>query len=248
MLSPPGHPGGAASCPIPGTGSHLPWQGAPSWGSLFHSISLQAAEPGQQSLSCVWGNGQCLLVAPLLHTLVQLVLVLLGAGVALAVMAQGCPGVLGAGHSTGDSSTSRVQKRGLTTRAPNSREEEGAVQSCPTDTCILGSSQGKASAQQSTLCAGPGLTSPSPRAGQKQSVIPINSRDKEMEEGDSPTSPSSLPIHAPRDRAGTGTVPHSPEPLWLWLAALQPSSWHSSTAEHSTEGRSRSRGEFCERW
>lgn len=120
------------------------------------------------------GSHRCLLVAPLLHSLVHLVLVLLGAMVAMAVMAQGCPGVLGAGHSPGESSTSRVQKTGPTTRAPNAREEAGAVQSCPTDTsCISGSIQGKASAQQSTLCVGPVRTSPSPRAGQKQGIIQI---------------------------------------------------------------------------
>lgn len=37
-----------------------------------------------------------------------------------------------------------------------------------------------------------------------------------------PPSPGSLPIQAPRDRADTGTVPHSSVPLWLWLAALCP--------------------------
>lgn len=79
-------------------------------------------------------------------------------------------------------------------------------------------------------------TGPSPRAGQKRTSShqdiksrteaghhPISSRDKEMDKGDSPTSPSS---RAPRDRAGTGAAPHSSVPLWLWLAALQLAQLH----------------------
>lgn len=61
VLSPPGHPRGAASCPIPdrlgpAVGATCPGSVPPSWGSLFQGASLQAAEPGQQSLPCAWGT------------------------------------------------------------------------------------------------------------------------------------------------------------------------------------------------
>lgn len=175
----------------PSSGSHLPWQcsselGKPVPGGFSASSRAWSTKPSLRVGDTGRGSHWCLLVAPLLHTLVRLVLVLLAAVVALAVVAQGCPGVLGA---------SRVQKAGPTMRAPNAREDAGAVQSCPADTsCTSGSIQGKASVQQSTLCAGPGLTSASPRAGQKQGIRPISSGDKEMEKGDSPTIPW-LPAH-----------------------------------------------------
>lgn len=132
----------------PSSGSHLPWQcsselGKPVPGGFSASSRAWSTKPSLCVGHTGSGSHWCLLVAPLLHTLVRLVLVLLAAVVALAVVAQGCPGVLGA---------SRVQKAGPTTRAPNAREDTGAVQSCPADTsCTSGSIQGKA--QLSRACS-----------------------------------------------------------------------------------------------
>lgn len=103
-------------------------------------------------------------------------------------------------------------------------------------------SRGKPSAQQCTPCAGQGLTSHSPRAGQKWGTSPISPMDSEIEEGDRPQlhhPPGSLSVHPHGDRADMGTVPHLTVSLRLQSAASHPGGcsppgWHESIAEHGT--------------
>lgn len=122
-----------------------------------------------------------------------------------------------AGHSAGDSSASSVQEAGPTTRAPAARYHQVGGRNCAKLhhwhlLLTWYPSRGKLSAQQCAPCAGQGLTSHSPRAGEKWGTGPISPTESEMEKGERLQlhhSPGSLPLHTPGDGADMGTTPHS---------------------------------------